>query len=130
MTPLTRRRNRPPTCRATHSRATVRASRKAMVAPSVAPDKFQMVPQTGPNRAPPARLSLTLAISGKAEIWSVEYDVVHDTGVEGGTIDGGCKAWIVANTLWIGMSAGEDVGQNILEHWEIDGYNNAADDSK
>ncbi len=75
-------------------------------------------------------LSLTLAISGKAEIWSVEYDVVHDTGVEGGTIDGGCKAWIVANTLWIGMSAGEDVGQNILEHWEIDGYDNAAGDSK
>ncbi len=70
-------------------------------------------------------LSLTLAISGKAEIWSVEYDVV-----EGGTIDGGCKAWIVANTLWIGMSAGEDVGQNILEHWEIDGYDNAAGDSK
>jgi hypothetical protein len=40
------------------------------------------------------------------------------------------KAWIVANTLWIGMSAGEDVGQNILEHWEIDWYDNAADDRK
>jgi len=51
------------------------------------------------------------------QLWSVEYDVVHDPGVERGTIDGGCKAWIAANTLNIGIPAGEDVGQNILEHW-------------
>lgn len=74
-------------------------------------------------------MSLTLAIFWEAGLWSVEY-VVHDAGVERGTIDGGCKAWIVANTLWIGMSAGEAVGQNTLEHREIDGYDNAAGDSK
>jgi hypothetical protein len=62
-------------------------------------------------------LSLTLAILGEAKLWSVECDVVHDLGVERGTIDRGCNARIVANTLRIGMPAGENVGQNILEHW-------------
>lgn len=55
-------------------------------------------------------LSWALAIFGEAELWSVEYNVIHDTGVERGAIDSGGKAWIVANMLLIGMSAGGDVG--------------------
>ena len=66
-------------------------------------------------------------------IWRGDFGQLNTTSsdtVERGTIDGGCNAWIVANALWIAMSAGEEVGQNILEHWEIDGYDNAAGDSK
>ena len=55
-------------------------------------------------------LTWALAIFGEAELWSVEYNVIHDTGVERGAIDSGGKAWIVANMLLIGMSAGGDVG--------------------
>jgi hypothetical protein len=42
----------------------------------------------------------------RLELWSVEYNVVHNPGVKRGTIDGGRKAWIVANALWIAMPAG------------------------
>ena len=75
----------------------------------------------GPERAPEGlsrklsrrcgpSLTWALAIFGEAELWSVEYNVIHDTGVERGAIDSGGKAWIVANMLLIGMSAGGDVG--------------------
>jgi hypothetical protein len=42
----------------------------------------------------------------RLELWSVEYNVVHNPGVKRGTIDGDRKAWIVANALWIAMPAG------------------------
>ena len=57
--------------------------------------------------APPDRPALLLP-----PCRSVEYDVVHNPGVTRGTIDGGRKAWIVANALWIVMPPGEGVGQN------------------
>src|SRR3974377_202069 len=67
---------------------------------------------------------------GEAGLWSVEYDVVQDPGVERGAIEGGGKAWIVANTVRLGTAAGEDVGQDILEHGPINWYDNAAGDRK
>src|SRR6516164_6630582 len=50
VTPSTRRRNRPPTRRATNSPATVRASRKAAVAPRVAPIKLHTVTPDRPKQ--------------------------------------------------------------------------------
>ena len=61
---------------------------------------------------------------------SVECDTLHGPVIERGTIDGGCKAWLVAHTLWTDAAGGQFVGQDLFDHRAVDGHHDAVGDGK
>src|SRR5580704_19259932 len=61
---------------------------------------------------------------------SVECDTLHGPVIERGTIDGGCKAWLVAHTLWTDAAGGQFVGQDLFDHRPVDGHHDAVGDGK